>query len=194
MALIAGIVDYALKKDDISLQLATTKLMLSLSREPLSVKGNREFLTWWLEHYKKAKTKEMIYDPNTVPEDEDVSGTLETRLLVAMSMKTTKSLEETRRLIDKGVNVNVSNEQGDTALMLAVREYNFETARLLVEHGADMFQRNNYGICARDLLKKWTDREEKYQEAIKERVKTHQEQLEVAYDLLNASEKEVETT
>lgn len=177
MARIAGIVDYALKNNDLTLQPATIRLLMSFSRSR-SWEVNKEFLEWWLEHYQKAKTKEMIYDPNTVPE-KDVSRTLETQLLVAMSKGPTKSLEETQRLIDKGVNVNASNEEGTTALMLAIREYNFDTARLLVEHGADMSQRNIGGICARDLLK----RKEKYLKAIKERVEKEKKQLEAAYEL-----------
>lgn len=62
-------------------------------------------------------------------------------------------------LLEKNmVDINARNWVGETALMRAVTMYDLETVRLLVEYGADVTARTNYGATALDWAEKyrWT--------------------------------------
>src|SRR5262245_25180830 len=50
----------------------------------------------------------------------------------------------TGMLLEAGADANVSNEDGQTALMLAARTGNVAVAKLLVQHGADVNKRESY--------------------------------------------------
>ncbi|MBI3371201.1 MAG: ankyrin repeat domain-containing protein [Betaproteobacteria bacterium] len=52
---------------------------------------------------------------------------------------------EVRRLLDRGLDVNTSDANGDTLLMLATRKHERELAGMLVSRKADLARRNRYG-------------------------------------------------
>ena len=56
-------------------------------------------------------------------------------------------------LIQKGANVNVSGDDGGTALHAAAFLGQYEVAKLLVQKGADVNARKNDGVTAMDVLK-----------------------------------------
>jgi ankyrin repeat protein len=56
--------------------------------------------------------------------------------------------ERLRSLLDAGIDPNVDNHLGMTALMWAARYGDIECARLLLERGADPSRRDNYGRTA----------------------------------------------
>lgn len=55
---------------------------------------------------------------------------------------------EVRRLLDRGLDVNTSNANGDTLLMLATLKHDHELAGMLVLRKADLGRRNRYGDSA----------------------------------------------
>ena len=56
-------------------------------------------------------------------------------------------------LIDKGADVNFTDNRGDTALINVSREGNFKVAKLLVDAGADIHHKNHNGYTALDVAK-----------------------------------------
>ncbi len=52
---------------------------------------------------------------------------------------------EVRRLLDRGLDVNTSDANGDTLLMLATRKRERELVGMLVSRKADLARRNRYG-------------------------------------------------
>lgn len=52
---------------------------------------------------------------------------------------------EINRLLRNGVNINALNEEGDTPLHQCIREGRVESAKLLVEFGADVKRTNRDG-------------------------------------------------
>ena len=57
-------------------------------------------------------------------------------------------LEELRKAINAGADVNAKDNKGATALIQAAYEGNIEVAELLLKHGADVNARNNDGCTA----------------------------------------------
>jgi ankyrin repeat protein len=57
-------------------------------------------------------------------------------------------------LIDKGINVNAVNKQGETALILAMKAGNAHFASQLLSRGADPSVRTKYGARAKDFIEK----------------------------------------
>lgn len=57
-------------------------------------------------------------------------------------------------LIDKGADVNIVDKDGNTPLMVAVDmfEDDDQIIKLLLENGADPYQKNNYGVSVYKLL------------------------------------------
>jgi ankyrin repeat protein len=53
--------------------------------------------------------------------------------------------EQLKPLLDQGLPANISNERGDSYLMLASYHGHLDAARLLLEHGADPEMRNDQG-------------------------------------------------
>lgn len=49
------------------------------------------------------------------------------------------------------IDVNAKNWHGDTALLLAVRQYKWNIVKILIEKGADVNAKNKYGKTARDF-------------------------------------------
>ena len=56
-----------------------------------------------------------------------------------------KDREEVHRLLSIGVNINALNEAGDTPLHQCIRDGRIESAKLLVEFGADIKRTNRDG-------------------------------------------------
>lgn len=55
---------------------------------------------------------------------------------------------EVRRLLDRGLDVNTSDANGDTLLMLATQRHDHELAGMLISRKADLSRRNRYGDTA----------------------------------------------
>ena len=56
-------------------------------------------------------------------------------------------LEDVERLVDEGIDVNYSDAQsGNTSLHLASMEENLDIVRYLISKGADLNQKNGYGL------------------------------------------------
>lgn len=57
-------------------------------------------------------------------------------------------------LIDKGADVNIADKDGNTPLMIAVDMFEDDDTiiKLLLENGADPYQKNNYGVSVYKLL------------------------------------------
>jgi ankyrin repeat protein len=57
-------------------------------------------------------------------------------------------------LLNRGADIDAVNKDGCTALMIAIHNYHFPKAELLVERGADIRIRNRLGKTAYDLIKR----------------------------------------
>lgn len=57
-------------------------------------------------------------------------------------------VEEVKKAIDTGVDINQKNNNGFTPLLIAVKEYNLEIVKYLVSQGADFKLKNNDGFDA----------------------------------------------
>ena len=57
-----------------------------------------------------------------------------------------------KALLDKGVDINATNNKGETPLMVAAGNKNHSLYRLLLKHGANPALRNNRGQTAADIL------------------------------------------
>lgn len=51
-----------------------------------------------------------------------------------------------------GADINHQTDNGETALLIAVRTNNYEMAKLLVQHGADVNLTNRMGASVRDYI------------------------------------------
>ena len=58
------------------------------------------------------------------------------------------NLKKTRRLIDKGVDVNTQNHKGVSGLKIAAYWNHIEIARLLIDMGADVNAEDDDGLTA----------------------------------------------
>ncbi|PFX19486.1 notch-regulated ankyrin repeat-containing protein-like [Stylophora pistillata] len=56
-----------------------------------------------------------------------------------------KDREEVHRLLSNGLHINALNEAGDTALHQCIRDGRIDSAKLLVEFGADIKRTNRDG-------------------------------------------------
>ncbi|MDR2468478.1 MAG: ankyrin repeat domain-containing protein [Spirochaetaceae bacterium] len=82
---------------------------------------------------------QMITD-ETVQRSDNGGNTL---LLAAVRLRA--SADIVRRILDKNAAVNARNQEGDTALHLAVRQNDAATGELLLSRGADVFLQNAKG-------------------------------------------------
>ena len=64
-----------------------------------------------------------------------------------------KALQECQSLCASGAQVNIANDYGNTALMLAVMGGNHETALYLLKQGGDPWCRNNDGMSAVEMAR-----------------------------------------
>lgn len=88
--------------------------------------------------------------------EEDNSGiTLGTACLFSAAKNSWYGLESVKFFLDQGVPINSKNDLGRTALMIAVQNYEFETAKFLIEQGCDVECFDNRGAAAIGHL--WTD-------------------------------------
>jgi len=64
-------------------------------------------------------------------------------------------------LVENNANLNISNSQGNTALAYAISKHNLELVNYLIDHGADIYHKNNkeksifdvaYENCKHDLM------------------------------------------
>jgi ankyrin repeat protein len=62
------------------------------------------------------------------------------------------NIDDLKAYIKSGGNVNIQNEDGDTALT-EVSEGNIEIVKLLIESGADVHLKNKWGYTALDYAK-----------------------------------------
>jgi hypothetical protein len=76
----------------------------------------------------------------------DRYGTFNSDLLEAADHGYVGALKVT--LKKRGVDINTRDKNGDTPLILAVRENNFDVCEVLIESGADVFAKNNNGVDA----------------------------------------------
>ena len=58
------------------------------------------------------------------------------------------NIEEVKKLLTHGTNINAKDKNGDTALILATYEGNLEVVKLLVDHGADVNIKDKHGWTA----------------------------------------------
>jgi uncharacterized protein len=64
------------------------------------------------------------------------------------------STASTSILLEKGAEINASDDTGVTALMRASSLYSPSTVKLLLHYGADVHQRDRYGQTALDYAQK----------------------------------------
>lgn len=69
-------------------------------------------------------------------------------------------LEMFKYLLKKGADVNVKNDDGSTALMIASLYGNLEMVKYLIENGADINAKDNDGSTALIYASKWANLEE----------------------------------
>ena len=69
-----------------------------------------------------------------------------------------RALSECKCLCACGAQVDVSNDSGNTALMLAIMGGNIETAIYLQSQGANPWRKNNDGVNAVDLAREYFQR------------------------------------
>jgi len=67
--------------------------------------------------------------------------------------------ESINRMINKGVDVNLRNDNGITALHYSIMNMHFETSKLLLERGADINAEDRWGITPSDIAKVWRNPE-----------------------------------
>lgn len=67
------------------------------------------------------------------------------------------SLDEVKKLLDSGANVNAKNEDGETALHLAARWNIYELVKCLADHGADVNAKDCYGDSVLHIAARWGD-------------------------------------
>ena len=58
------------------------------------------------------------------------------------------NIDKTRRLINKGVDVNTKNHNGSGGLIIAAYWNHIEIVRLLIERGANVNDKDTYGLTA----------------------------------------------
>lgn len=64
---------------------------------------------------------------------------------MALNFARTNEYETLGKMIDSGLDVNLSNDKGDTLLMLASYNGSFETTKMLLEKGALVDKKNDRG-------------------------------------------------
>ncbi len=69
------------------------------------------------------------------------AGVYDDILFAANQSNTTQVVD----LLRRGMDINTTDPQGNTLLMIAVRENNFELAKFLLENRANPYKRNRYG-------------------------------------------------
>ena len=65
-----------------------------------------------------------------------------------------KSLDLVRYLVERGADVNISNENGDTPLIDAAHLGTNDILKFLLQHGAERQFKNNAGLSARAMAEK----------------------------------------
>jgi hypothetical protein len=71
----------------------------------------------------------------------------------------TGNVEEAKRLIQKGADVNAKDKEGWTALMMATLHGKIEIVKLLIDMGVDVNANDNYGQTALIEAVKWGKKE-----------------------------------
>jgi len=74
-----------------------------------------------------------------------------TALIVACAIEYDEGLETVKRLIKAGADLEIKDDNGNTALMWAVKKCNLETLKHLVKAGADVNTQNNNGETAKSV-------------------------------------------
>ena len=72
----------------------------------------------------------------------------------AIMVPESEALAECKFLCDNGAQIDVTNDYGNTALMLAAMSGNHKTALFLIEQGGDPWRKNNDGVSAVDMTRK----------------------------------------
>ncbi len=67
------------------------------------------------------------------------------------------NLNNVKSLIDKNIDVNAKNTDGDTALLISVNQNDIDTAKMLVDHGADIYEGGVF-CNAEGEIKKYLDK------------------------------------
>jgi hypothetical protein len=94
---------------------------------------------------------EPEYDP-IVARPEPTAEQLEAELLTSCERG---DVDNVRRILDVGVDVDVRDSRGNTALMVACRNCQIDVVKLLLERGADVHARNSYARKAMDVASDW---------------------------------------
>jgi hypothetical protein len=91
-------------------------------------------------------------------------------------------------LIELGANINLQDINGDTALIIAVRNGSLDIVYDLIDAGADPNLKNNDGKTALDIAAD----EDQNQEEVEEEEEEKNEQYNVYTDIINALENYIE--
>lgn len=93
-------------------------------------------------HIQQTETKRCNLKPEITEEEEKRYAELQK---MALDFARTGSVAELQKMIEKGLPVDLADGKGQTLLMLASYNGNFDTAKMLLENGAHVDQKNDRG-------------------------------------------------
>lgn len=89
---------------------------------------------------------DLLLSKGANPKATDVNGN-NTLHLAIVSKKSTQKANETilLKLLSLGLDINAKNNDGETAIFLAFKHYEYDKAKVLAQNGADFSIENNKG-------------------------------------------------
>ena len=127
-------------------ELATRRLLIPNTEDALPYTVNYETAGQWMlppqGYYLKSPTGDKV---NTLPLDKTIINMIErdrvkrdlSDLLVQFAWESPDFNEDMKKLLELGVDVNMPDHDGDTALFMVSQNGDIEIVRLLLEAGAD---------------------------------------------------------